>query len=46
MKNGPAKSFRDLIVWQKAHEFTLMGLLEEVSRLLSAYCRALLSADF
>ena len=39
--NPPAKSFRDLIVWQKAREFVLLErLLEDVSRLLIAYAQA------
>ncbi len=34
--DSPARPFRDLIVWQKAHAFVL-----EVSRLLQAYMNAM-----
>jgi hypothetical protein len=76
---APARTFRDLVVWQKAHEFVLgvynytsgfpkhelygltsqmrradlgYGLteelstrIEEVSRLINAYSRAILTSD-
>lgn len=39
----PLKSFRDLIVWQKSHQFVLgvyeliSNISEEISKLLNAY---------
>ncbi len=48
----PAKTFEDLIVWQKAHELTLSVYkltqkfpLEEVSKTLEAYSRSILNSD-
>jgi len=35
----PAKTFEDLLVWQKAH------LLQEVSKLLETYSLAILNSD-
>lgn len=52
-----ARTFRDLVVWRKAHEFVLaedlrygqtrelMNSLEEVSRLLNSYAKAILTSD-
>ncbi len=42
MQRPPAKSFRDLEVWQKAHEFVL-GVYRLTARLLAAYSRSLLT---
>jgi hypothetical protein len=44
-----ARTFKDLLVWQKAHRFVLeayafTAALEEVSRLLGAYAAAILSS--
>ena len=38
MKRKPAKTFQDLIVWKKAHEFVLTILLE-------AYIVSILNSD-
>ena len=47
---GPARTFQDLqdlIVWQKAHQFVLSvyKITEEVSKLLGAYAKSILSSD-
>jgi hypothetical protein len=40
-----ARSFRDLVVWRLAHAFQeLASSLDEVSRLLNAYVRAILAS--
>ena len=51
MKRQPAKSFQDLIVWQKAHEFVLLVYLytadfpkTEIFGLVSQFRRAAVSA--
>ena len=36
----PAKTFEDLLVWQKAHQFVV-----EVGKLLEAYSHAILNSD-
>jgi dissimilatory sulfite reductase (desulfoviridin) alpha/beta subunit len=36
----PAKTFKDLIVWQRAHQ-----LVEEVSNLLEAYRNSILDSE-
>ncbi len=40
MKRERAKQFQDLIVWQKAHQ------LEEISKLLEAYSKAILDSGY
>ncbi len=40
MKKEKAKQFQDLIVWQKVHQ------LEEISKLLEAYSKAILASDY
>jgi len=49
-----SKTFQDLIVWQKAHQFVLGTysltkklnlLLQEVSKLLNAYRQAILDSE-
>jgi hypothetical protein len=46
----PARTFQDLLVWQKAHGFVqevyvFTATLEEVSRLLGAYAAILASGS-
>ena len=52
----PAKSFQDLLVWQKAHQFVLDDLgfgsafelspkAEEITKLLDTYSRCILTPD-
>ena len=42
----PAKTFEDLVIWQKAHQFVLaVYRLVEVSKLLEAYSLAILNSD-
>ncbi len=49
MNREPAKSFRDLVVWQRSHALTHLQTkidpadLDDVARLLGGYIRALLA---
>ena len=50
MLRSPARSFEDLIVWQKSHDLGYLqdverSRIDEVARLLTAYIRSVMSSE-